>query len=230
MPTPRKAFLSGMKAVIPLLIGVVPFSLVTGLLAINAGFSPGETIAMSCLIFAGASQLAVIDLVNQNAAEIVIIFTGIIINLRFCMYSASLAPHFKGLSFPLRALLAYLITDHAYAVSIVAFNNERKAYKHLFFAGAAITLWCVWQITLIIGVFIGVLVPPHWPLDFAIPLTFLALMFLSLTSKYALVAAVVAGGIMLLTHGLPYNFGLFLSALGGVLAGFLSDRWSSDGR
>lgn len=230
MPTPQKAFLSGIKAASPLLVGVVPFSLVTGLSATNAGFTATETIGMSCLVFAGAAQLAVLDLVNQNAAEIVIILTGIIINLRFCMYSASLAPHFKGLSFPLRAFLAYLITDHAYAVSIVAFNNERKAYKHLYYAGAALTLWCVWQITLIIGVFIGVLVPPHWPLDFAIPLTFLALMFLSLTSKYALVAAIAASGLMLLTHGLPYNLGLFLSAFGGVIAGFLADRWSGNGR
>jgi len=230
METPLKALLCGVKAVVPSLVGVIPFSLITGLASMNAGFTPIETIGMSCLVFAGASQLAVIDLVNQNATEIVIILTGIIINLRFCMYSASLAPHLSTLPVPTRGFLAYLLTDHAYAVSIVAFNNERKTNKHLFYLGAAATLWVVWQMSLLIGIFLGVLVPPDWPLDFVIPLTFLALMFLALTSKNALVAAIVASGLMFLAHGLPYNLGLFLSALGGVLAGFLANKWSENGR
>lgn len=230
MVTQQKAFLCGVKSVIPLLVGVVPFSLITGLASINAGFTPIEALGMSCLVFAGASQLAVIDLVNQNAAEIIIILTGIIINLRFCMYSASLAPHFSHLPFSTRGLLAYLLTDHAYAVSIVAFNNERKTNKHLFYLGAAATLWVVWQVSLLIGIFLGVLVPSGWPLDFAIPLTFLALMFLTLTSKFALVSAITAGCLMFLTHGLPYNLGLFLSAFGGVLTGFLASKRFGNGR
>ena len=103
MATPQKALFCGVKSVVPLLIGVVPFSLITGLAATNAGFTPIETIGMSCLVFAGASQLAVIDLVNQNATEIVIILTGIIINLRFCM-SLSCCHHepLKGLFVVLR--------------------------------------------------------------------------------------------------------------------------------
>lgn len=230
MATPQKALLCGVKSVLPLLVGVVPFSLITGLAATNAGFTSIETIGMSCLVFAGASQLAVIDLVNQNATEIVIILTGIIINVRFCMYSASLAPHFSNLPLSTRGLLAYLLTDHAYAVSIVAFNNERKNHKHLFYLGAATTLWVVWQTSLIIGIFLGVLVPSSWPLDFFIPLTFLALMCLALTSKYALVAAIAASCLMFLTHGLPYNLGLFLSAFGGILTGFLANKWCENGR
>lgn len=230
MATPQKALLSGVKSVIPLLIGVVPFSLITGLASINAGFTPVETIGMSCLVFAGAAQLAVIDLVNQNATEIVIILTGVVINLRFCMYSASLAPHFSNLPFSTRGFLAYLLTDHAYAVSIVAFNHERKIHKHLFYIGAGTTLWVVWQTSLLIGIFLGVLVPSNWPLDFVIPLTFLALMFLALTSKYALVAAIAASSLMLLIHGWPYNLGLFFSAFGGVLTGFLANKWCENGR
>lgn len=230
MVTPKDALLSGVKSVIPLLIGVVPFSLITGLASINAGFTPFETLGMSCLVFAGASQLAVIDLVNQNAAEIVIILTGVIINLRFCMYSASLAPHFSNLPLSTRGFLAYLLTDHAYAVSIVAFNNEQKNHKPFFYMGAAATLWVVWQTSLLVGIFLGVLVPPGWPLDFVIPLTFLGLMFLSLTSKFALVAAVTSSCLMFFFYGLPYNLGLFLAALGGVLTGFVANRWCGNGR
>lgn len=229
MPTPRKAFLSGVKAAVPLFVGVIPFSLMTGLSSVNAGFTVLETIAMSLLVFAGAAQLAVVDLVNQNATEIVIILTGIIINLRFCMYSASLAPHFSGLPFTLRGFLAYLITDAGYAVSIIGFNQRTK-HKHFLYLGTSITLWLVWHVALLIGIFVGVLVPPEWPLDFAVPLIFLTLMVMSLTSKYTLIAAVVAVGLMLLTYELPYNLGLCIASLGGVLAGYMSDKWWNNER
>lgn len=226
MPTPKQSFMCGIKVVLPILVGIVPFSLITGLSAADAGLDPAKAIGMSYIVFAGAAQLATVDLINQNASPVVIVMTAVIINLRFSMYSASLAPHFNGLPVTLRGFLAYLLTDQAYAVSIVAFNNERTEFKHYYYIGAAITLWLTWQIGTIIGVFLGTLIPTSWSLDFAVPLTFLALVFPAITSKPALIAAIVAGVLILLTHTLPYNTGLFISSFGGILAGFCVDRWS----
>lgn len=224
MSTKKKEFFYGIKAVVPLLVGVIPFSLIASISAINAGFSEQQTIGMATLIFAGASQLAAIDLVSQNAHSIVIVLTALIINLRFCMYSASLAPHFNGLPFSFRMLLAYLLTDHAYAVSIVVFNNEKHEFKHYFYLGAAITLWTVWQTCTIIGILLGTMVPASWSLGFAVPLTFLGLLSLAVTTRPTFVAAATAGVIALMVHGLPYNLGLFIAALGGIALGFLTDR------
>jgi branched chain amino acid efflux pump len=227
MPTPKQSFLCGIKAVLPILVGIIPFSLITGLFAADAGLSPAKAISMSYIVFAGAAQLATVDLINQNASPMVIILTAVIINLRFSMYSASLAPHFNGLPVTLRGLLAYLLTDQAYAVTIIAFNNERKKFKHYYYIGAATTLWLTWQVGTIVGVFVGTLVPTSWSLDFAVPLTFLALVFPTMTSRPALMAAIVAGVMILLTHTFPYNLGLFISSFSGVLVGFIVDRWSA---
>ncbi len=225
MSTRKKAFLCGVKAVLPILLGVTPFALIAGLSAINAGFSKFEALGMSYIVFAGASQLAAVDLVSQNAPAVVIVLTALVINLRFCMYSASLSSHFNGLPLPLRGLLAYLLTDQAYAVTIVAFSNERKKFKHCFYLGAAIALWVTWQAGTTVGVFLGALIPSSWSLDFAVPLTFLVLLLSAITTRPAFIAAVMAGFLALAAHNLPYNLGFVLAALGGIVAGYLADTW-----
>ena len=225
MSTRKQAFFCGVKAVLPILLGVTPFALIAGLSAINAGFSKFEALGMSCIVFAGASQLAAVDLVSQNAPAVVIVLTALVINLRFCMYSASLSSHFNGLPLPLRGLLAYLLTDQAYAVTIVAFSNERKKFKHCFYLGAAIALWVTWQAGTTVGVFLGALIPSSWSLDFAVPLTFLVLLLSAITTRPAFIAAVMAGFLALAAHNLPYNLGFVLAALGGIVAGYLADTW-----
>ncbi len=224
MPTGKKAFQDGAKAVVPILLGIVPFALIAGISAIGAGFSQLEALAMSYLVFAGAAQLAAVDLIGQHASVVVIVLTALIINLRFFMYSASLAPHFHGLPLQWRGILAYLLTDQAFAVSISAFNNDRHHFKHWYYLGAALTLWGTWQIGTAVGVFLGAHIPKSWSLDFAIPLTFLALLLPALKDRPSIIAAVTAGALALAGHGLPYNLGLFLAALGGIVVGCLSDR------
>lgn len=223
MATKRKAFYCGITAAIPMLLGVIPFSLIAGLSAVNAGFSKAEAIGMSYIVFAGAAQLATVDLITQNTPTIAILLTALVINLRFCMYSASLAPHFGGLPISLRAVIAYLLTDQAYAVSIIAFRNERTKNKHFFYLGTALTLWVVWQGGTIIGVLLGTLIPHSWSLDFAVPLTFLALLFPAIVTRPALISAVVSGALALATYSLPYHLGLFCAALGGITAGYIAD-------
>lgn len=227
--TRKQAFFCGVRAVSPIILGMIPFALITGISAINVGFSKLEALGMSYIVFAGASQLAAIDLIGQNSPAIVIILTALIINLRFCMYSASLAPHFNGLSLPHRGFLAYILTDQAYAVTIVAFSNQVKTFKHSFYLGAALALWVTWQTGTAVGVFLGALIPPSMSLDFAVPLTFLALLFTTTVNRPAIIAAVTAGILALAVHSLPYNMGLVLAALGGIMAGFLADIWNKNG-
>jgi len=219
----KDAFFSGVKAISPILLGVIPFALIAGASAINTGFSELEAMGMSTIVFAGAAQLAVVDLVGRHASVAAIIFTALIINLRFSMYSASLAPHFNGLPLSWRGLLAYLLTDQAYAVSITAYGSGRMHFRHWFFLGAAITLWAIWQAGTAAGIFLGAHIPPSWSLDFAIPLTFLALMFPTIRNRPSVIAAVSAGVLALVGHRLPYNLGLFLAAFGGIAAGCFAD-------
>ncbi len=224
MPTKKAAFISGAKAVSPLLLGVIPFALIAGLSAIGAGLSQLEALGLSVIVFAGAAQLAAVDLIGQQASVAVIILTALVINLRFCMYSASLAPHFHGLPLCWRGGLAYLLTDQAFAIAISAYSQGRANLRHWYYLGAALTLWGVWQGGTAAGVFLGTQIPQSWSLDFAIPLTFLALLCPALQDRPAMIAAMTAGGLALMGHSLPYNLGLFLAALGGIAAGCLADR------
>ena len=228
MSSRKEAFLGGARAVAPIILGVIPFALIAGLSAVKVGLTKVEALGMSYVVFAGAAQLAAIDLIGRQAPLTVVVLTALVINLRFCMYSASLAPHFDGVPLRGRALLAYLLTDQAYAISIAAYAGGRDRFKPWFYLGAALVMWCVWQAGTLAGVLLGAHIPSAWGLDFAIPLTFLALLFPALKNRPAVIAAVAAGLLALAGHGLPYNLGLVLAACGGIVAGCLAEVRRSD--
>jgi len=119
---------AGVRDVSPLLLGIVPFGLVAGIAAVNAGLGLAEAVGMSVIVFAGASQLAAIELIGSNAPLAVVVGTAVVINVRMVMYSASIAPHFADYGRRLRAGLAYVLTDQAYALSVAEFerNPERS--------------------------------------------------------------------------------------------------------
>jgi 4-azaleucine resistance transporter AzlC len=218
----RRSLRSGFTAIAPILLGVVPFGLVAGFSAVDAGLSVLQASGLSLLVFAGASQLAAIDLIRQDAAVVVIVLTVIIINTRFLMYSASLAPHFAGTGAGRRLGLAYLLTDQAYAVSVSHYEASRppRSNRIAYYLGAALGLWVTWQICTVAGALAGAGIPDDWSLDFAIPLVFLALLVPAVSDRSRRVAAAVAGIAAVTAAGLPYNIGLPLGATAGIVAGF----------
>lgn len=220
----RGSFFSGARAISPILVGVLPFAAITGVTVVGAGIEPGPAIAMSWIIFAGAAQLAAADLISRDAPFLIVLFTALIINLRFMMYSASIAPHLKQIRNPLKWLSAYLLTDQAYAVSISRFGDDRAAVdKPWFYLGCGAAMWLTWQIGNVIGVVLGLRVPESWSLDFAIPITFLAILIPNLKEAASWAAGVSAGVIAVLALDLPLNTGIITAALGGVAVGFGCD-------
>lgn len=219
--TERSDFLAGARAVIPLLIGVIPFGVIAGVTAVTAGLSPFQAIAMSVLLFAGAAQLAAIDLIGQSAPVAVIVITAIIINLRFMMYSASIAQYFRRFDPVSKWLGAYLITDQAYALSVIEFRKtdpDDRSRKWFYF-GTALPFWVMWQISTIAGAILGANVPGGLSLEFAVPLMFIALLFPALEDRPTVMTAFVAGSVSIVAAILPFNLGLVTSALIGIAAG-----------
>jgi 4-azaleucine resistance transporter AzlC len=210
----------------PILLGIVPFGLIAGISAVSVGLSPLHGVGMSILVFAGASQLAALQLIGRDAPFLVVAATALIINARFVMYSASLAPHFDGASTGRKALLAYLLTDQAYAFSIrrYAERDETVLARLSYYLGAAITLWVTWQISTAVGAFVGTSIPDAWSLDFAIPLVFIALLVPAIRDRADGVAAGIAAVLAVLLVGLPYNLGLPLAATTGIVAGIIVER------
>ena len=226
MPSARESFLAGARATAPVLVGIVPFGLVAGAAAVGVGLSGLQAVGLSAIVFAGASQLAAIDLLGQDAPLAVVVVTALVINLRMVMYSASIAPYFQGVATRWRAGLAYLLTDQAYALSVTRFGDDRPVRRRWYYLGAAAPLWAVWQVCTVIGVVVGARVPESLPLSFAVPLTFLALLVPAITDRGSGVAAAVGGAGAAVGVGLPLNLGLIAGALAGVLAGLVAEsRW-----
>jgi 4-azaleucine resistance transporter AzlC len=216
----RRNFIEGVRAEVPLLIGVFPFGLIYGALAVDAGLSAPAAQMMSSIIFAGSAQFIMAQLVKENAPALVMILTIAVVNLRHMLYSASLAPYLKDISMKWKVLLSYLLTDEAYAPSILYYEKEGlQKQKHWFVFGAGLSLWLTWQTSTAVGVFLGASVPESLSLDFALPLTFIAMVVPVLKKQPMIAAALSAGVTALLAYSLPFKLGLILAALVGIVVG-----------
>ncbi len=226
-PTPQSELAAGARGIAPILLGVMPFATIAGIASVEAGLSPGQALALSVGMFAGAAHLAVVQLISLKAALPVIFLTAVIINLRFVMYSASLSPHFRAVATRWKALIAYLLTDQAYAISITRFTvSPQMPHKLWFYMGVAVPMWAAWTGAFTAGVFLGAQVPASWSLDFAVPLTFMALVVPAVKGRAAIAAASAAAVVVVLAARLPFNLSLITAALVGIGVGLLAEwRW-----
>lgn len=229
--TPRTEFLAGMKAQLPLLAGVIPFGMAYGAAISGSGLSLAPSIATSLIIFAGSSQFIAAQLIATGTPVVVILLTVIVVNLRHGLYSASLAPYVRPLSRTWKLLLAYLLTDEIYAQAIMRYQEKREqAYTHWYYLGSGALLWVAWQSSTVLGIRVGVFASESLPIDFAIPLTLIALLVPALKNKINWIVAFAAGMTITLTIAIPYQLGLIFAIVSGVIAGMLfakEIRWKS---
>jgi 4-azaleucine resistance transporter AzlC len=193
----------------PMMLGVLPFGLIAGVSAASVGLPVLEAILMSAIVFAGASQLVGLQLMALGSSVLVILTATFFVNLRMMMYSLSLVALFKYVTMPMRVLMAYLMTDQAYAYSINRFGlADASPNGHWYYLGIAVPLWVLWMVTTVIGVLLGAQLPEAWSLDFAIPLTFMALLFPAIKTKPMVTAAVVGGTVVFWHTVSPTTWGL----------------------
>jgi 4-azaleucine resistance transporter AzlC len=184
---------------------------------------------MSSVVFAGSAQFIAVQLIRDAAPAAVVVLTIFLVNLRHALYSASVAPYVKHLDRRWKWLLAYLLTDEAYAVAASRYvrdghRPDPSPLRHWYFLGAGVMLWASWQASTAVGIFLGAQIPSRWSLDFTLALTFIALVFPALKDRASAVAAVAAGLVAVAAAGLPYRLGLVIAALTGILAGMLLER------
>ena len=214
--SPHQEFLLGMRDQLPLLLGVIPFGLIFGALALSAGISPLAAQGFSLFVFAGSSQFIAAGLIGKGAPAVVVAITILIVNLRHALYSASMAPYFQRLPKRWKLSLSWLLTDEAFALASTRYRRSTAGNPHWYALGTGMTLWAAWQISTVVGIALGARVPETLSLEFAIPLTFLALLMPTLRDKPSFVAAISAGLLAVGLVGLPYRLGLILSAMIGV--------------
>lgn len=232
--SPRTEFLAGLKNTLPLLVGVCPFGIIFGALALTSGLSPGAAMAMSAFVFAGSAQFLAATLVGAGADVWLIILTTFVINLRHVLYSITLTPYLKHLPARWQAPLAFWLTDESFVVVSQRYNRpDASAYKHWFFLGSAISMYTTWQMSTLIGILAGQAIPDplSWGLDFALPVTFIGMLVPALKDKATLSAALVAGLTAVIAYRLEHQLGLMVAAVAGIIAGMLVERfWPSNSR
>jgi predicted branched-subunit amino acid permease len=224
MTSTTHSALRGARDVSPLLLGVIPFGLICGAACVAAGMPEWGAVGLSLIVFAGASQLATIQLMADQASMAVVILTGLVVNLRMLMYSASLAPHLAATGPLARSAGAYLLTDQAYAVSISRFSSSGGVNPFAYYVGAGLVMWTGFNVCTALGAYLGAFIPAAWSLDFSIPLTFIALVIPAVRDRPALIAAVAAGVTACLAARLPFNLGLILASATGIAAGYLAEH------
>ncbi|HCN46156.1 MAG TPA: branched-chain amino acid permease [Pseudomonas sp.] len=223
-PSGRAAFGAGVRALLPLTPGVIPFGLVTGVMAIKMGMTPTMAIGMTLLFYSGSAQMVALQLIHSGVLPVAIVATALIINLRFIMYSASLAPRLHQLPRRWTWPMSYLLSDQSYALCALRMSSgELGRHAHHYYAGTAVAMWLAWNLSVVAGVFVGGSIPESWSLGFTIPLSFLALLVPGIRNVPALVAAIVGGAIAVAAVDLPYNLGLVTASVGGVIAGVTAE-------
>lgn len=224
-PTPRDEFLAGARDIAPVLLGTIPFGLVAGIAAVSAGMTPLEGIALSVFSFSGIAQLVVSQLIAAQSPVIVTLAAAFVVSLRFLMYSAAMAPHLAHLNWRWRALLSFLMTDQSFAMSVKHFSQPGgNPHRHWHLFGSALTLYVSWQAAVIVGTVAGARVPANWSLDFAVVLTFIALLMPAVRTRADLAAATIAAAVALVAAGLPHRLALVVASIAGIAAGMAIER------
>lgn len=227
-PDLARAFRLGIRDGLPFLIVIVPFGMLFGVLAREAGWSLTEMMAMTILVIAGASQFTALQLLSEHAPLLIAIVTALAVNLRLAMYSASLAQHI-GATPPLpRLLAAYCLTDQTYGISMnrLAQGPEMTPRERLaHFLGGAVPVCIPWYFATWLGAALGSTIPPAFALDFAVPITFIAIVGPGLRTLPQAAAALVSVVVALALAALPYNLWLLAASLAGMATGALAEVW-----
>lgn len=227
--SPAQAFRHGIVQSLPFLVVIVPFALLFGLVATEAGLDLAQVMGFSVLVLAGASQFTAVQLLSDNAPAIIVILSGLAVNLRMAMYSASLMPWLRGASGRQKAWVAYALIDQSYALSIQHYERHPRlalSQRLAYFAGTAVVLCLPWMAATWAGATVGQAIPDGIALDFAMPITFLAMIAPMLRTAAHLAACFVAILGALLLAGLPSGLGLLIAAPAGMATGALVEAWT----
>lgn len=222
MSISAKGFRRGVVAAVPLFLAVAPFGLIFGVLATEAGLDLVETMVMTTIVIAGAAQLATLQLMDDHAPALLAILTGAVVNLRMAMYSASIAAEWPGAPLWARAFAAFFLHDQDFALSMRRYAEkpqEPVEDKIGFYMGVGVATATVWSCASLGGALLGAQAPEAWSLDFAVPITFIAVCAPLLRTAPHVAAATTGVVAALVFAPLPYGMGLMVASTLGVAAG-----------
>ena len=222
----RRDVVAGVRAMLPWLVGVVPFGMVVGMTARTSEISTTVGLLTGATIYSGSAQLTAIGLIEDGASVAVIVASVLIINARLILYSSSIGPNWRGAGTGFRATAAYLLVDPSYVVGMHRYEDRSRpdVGAHAHYLAAGVTLWVAWHAAMLAGAAVGGGVPGWLPLDHAVPLFLLAEAVQAMRTRPALAAAVVGGAVAVAGTHLPLHSGLLVAVVAGVAGATMFER------
>ncbi len=227
-PFPKRTYFRGIVDGLPFVAVVGPFAILFGVIATEAGLDLWAAMGMSVIVIAGAAQFTALQLLADNSGAFAALAASLAVNLRSAMYSASLVPHIGKAPLWQRALISYALFDQNYTLALQKYEAEPEMSvprKIAYYAGVTTPILPCWYGCTLIGILAGNGIPSDLPIDFVVPLTFLALVSPMLKTIAHLVAAAVSVALSLALHGLPGGVSILLVGIGAMAAGAAVETW-----
>jgi predicted branched-subunit amino acid permease len=217
----------GFRRMLPLSGGLIPWALVTGVAMRSSGRSPVEAMGMNLLVFAGTAQLGTLPLIASGAPLWLIVLTALVLNLRFVIFSAAIAPYFEGQPWRRRIASSYLLVD---MVFIICAEHLKKSddpqWRWGFFVAPALWGWFIWQVFALAGVLGAGVIPKDWSLEFMATIALMVMLVPMTTLRTMLVAALVGGLGAVALRGKPLRLGVIAGIALGIVAGVAAEHWA----
>ena len=221
------AMREGLLAVRPALVATFTWGLVTGVAMVKSGLTESAAVLMTVLVYAGSAQLTALPLIAVGAPLWLIFAAGLIVNLRFLIFSAALQPYFQSLPWYKRLSYGFFTTDMSFVLFMPRFGDapvKGTEAQRAFFLATIAPGWLVWQVSSILGIVLGSLVPTAWSLDYAAVLALLAITIPLANSRPMLVSMIAAGVTAWAAQGLPLRLGLLAAVVVGIVTGIWAEH------
>lgn len=219
----RALIVTGVRDALPLFVPAIPFALVLGLAFLGSGITPWLAWTTSPIVYGGAAQLTLISLLGEGASVAAAVTAALVVNARHLMYSAALAPTFQRQPRWFRWFGPYLLIDQSFALGMMRNTDDPRTFR-IYYLTVGLTFWMLWQLTTLLALFLGPVVPAEWGLEFAVPILFMGLLVMMIDRWPKAVIAVLAGSITWLCAELPNRSGLLVGAFCGVAAGVALEK------
>ncbi|WP_136483738.1 AzlC family ABC transporter permease [Vibrio sp. H11] len=224
-PNPSRArlFWQGTVAMLPLSVAVLPWGLLAGSFAIDAGLNPLESQALSAILFAGSAQLVATGMFKAGAGLLTMLITTLFITSRHLLYSISMRSKISPLPTRWRLILGFLLTDELFA--LCGQQNEQQ-FNRWYALGAGLSFYLCWNLATLAGIVAGSYIPAltDLGLEFAVAATFIAIVVPNIKSVPVLVSVIVALVLSVTLNVLQIDGSLMIASIGAMLAGFATEQ------
>jgi predicted branched-subunit amino acid permease len=213
---------------LPFVLVILPFGVLFGVLAAEAGLNMFEALSFSIVVIAGAAQFTALQLLGEHVPTLLVLTSALAVNLRMVMYSASLTPHLGAAPLWQRVFIAYFTIDQSYACAVAAYERNpgwSVPQKVTYFFATVAMICPLWYLSTAFGAWLGNGVPDGLALDFAVPITFIAMIGPMLTTGAHRAAALTSVVLSLIFNFLPFNLGLIVAGIGAMIIGAQVELW-----